>query len=325
MQLKLSFIVPLYNSSKWMEKCIESLLDQDISPDEYEIILVDDGSPDESGRMADEYAEKHRNIRVIHQINKGPSGARNTGIAAANSKYIWLVDPDDYIEPKCLSRLLSLVEKEDLDILRFAYKLVDEDYKEVKKHPSELKNNYTPKIFSGDDFLNKRMGTACYIWTFIFKLSIIKDNGILCYEGDYFDDTPWTPRVIRAAKRIDSTPEICYNYLQRGDSLVRSAANIDKKIEGQKFLIKELSRQKTEASKTAKKWYDRMLTQCTISLLASVATEKKEMIEETLSYIEQYKMRPVTLCKATRKFQQKAILFNISPKAFVWLLQIKYR
>lgn len=322
---KLSFIVPLYNSSKWMNKCIGSLLDQDVPQDEYEIILVDDGSPDESGRIADEFARKHQNVRVIHQSNKGPSGARNTGMAAADSKYIWLVDPDDYIEPNCLSRLLSIMESGNLDILRFGYRLVDEEYKEVKKHPSELKNDYSPNIFNGDDFLNERMGTACYIWTFIFKLSVIRDNGILCYEGDYFDDTPWTPRVIRAAGRIDSIPDICYNYLQRDNSLVRSNANIDKKIEGQRFLIKELSRQKAEASPTAKKWYDRMLAQCALSLISAVALQRKEDVDETLSFLKQYNMRPVCLKKTFPKFARKAALFNISPKAYIRLLQFKNR
>lgn len=322
---KLSFIVPLYNSSTWMRKCIDSLLDQDIPLEDFEIILIDDGSPDDSGQIAEDYAAKYRNIRVIHQENKGPSGARNTGLATANSQYVWFVDPDDYIESNCLSRLLSIMGKEELDILRFAYRLVNEGYSEVKKHPSELRNDYTPRLYNGDNFLKERMGTACYIWTFIFRLSIIKDNEIYCYEGDYFDDTPWTPRVIRAAKRIDSIPDICYNYLQRDNSLVRSKANVDKKIEGHKFLIKELSKQKDEAANTAKKWYDRMLAQCTISLMVSVAIERKERIEETLSYIKRYKMRPVTLCKATRKFQRKALLFNISPKAFVWLMQISSR
>lgn len=320
---KLSFIVPLYNSAKWMRKCIDSLLEQDISKEDYDILLVDDGSPDDSGQIAEEYAAEYSNIKVIHQENRGASGARNTGLKVADSKYIWLVDPDDYIEHNCLSKLLSKVEKADLDILRFAYRLVDEDYKEVKKHPSELKNDYTPKIYNGDDFLDERMGTACYIWTFLFKLSVIKDNNIYCYEGDYYDDTPWTPRVILAAGRIDSTPDICYNYLQRENSLVRNNANIDKQIAGQRFLIRELSSQKAKASEKAKKWYDRMLAQCTLSLISAIALKRKEDIDDALAYIDKYNMRPICISKATNKFARKAILFNLSPKAYIWLLQLK--
>ena len=103
--MKLSIIVPIYNVAPYLRKCMDSLLAQDIL--DYEIILVDDGSPDECPRICDAYAEKHSNIHVIHQENAGLSAARNTGVAKAQGDYIWFVDSDDYVEPNVLGVLMS--------------------------------------------------------------------------------------------------------------------------------------------------------------------------------------------------------------------------
>ena len=96
MNPKVSIIVPIYNSEKYMNKCIESILNQTLT--EIEIILVNDGSTDNSGKIIDNYAKKDNRIKVIHQQNSGPSVARNKGISTAKGKYIGFVDSDDYIE-----------------------------------------------------------------------------------------------------------------------------------------------------------------------------------------------------------------------------------
>ena len=132
---KLSFIVPVYNVALYLRKCVDSLLAQDY--DDYEIILVDDGSTDESGVICDEYAASSLSaagtspfseadhsiipIRVIHQVNAGLSAARNTGIKAAKGEYICFVDSDDYWEPNVLGGLMAQVERDNLDVLRFDY------------------------------------------------------------------------------------------------------------------------------------------------------------------------------------------------------------
>ena len=95
--MKLSIIVPIYNVALYLRKCVDSLLAQDIT--DYEIILVDDGSPDECPQTCNEYAEKYDNIKVVHQENAGLSAARNSGIAVAQGDYILFVDSDDYLQP----------------------------------------------------------------------------------------------------------------------------------------------------------------------------------------------------------------------------------
>lgn len=324
MQRKLSFIVPLYNSSKWMRKCIDSLLTQDIPHEDYEIILVDDGSPDDSGQIAEEYASNHHNIQVIHQQNKGASGARNTGIKHAVGKYVWFVDPDDYIDNNCTAQLIGQMEREDLDMLRFDYELVDEAYHLVKKHPSEKSIDYSSEILDGDSFLNKRMGTRCYIWAFIYKLSIITNNNILFYEGDYYDDTPWTPRVIRASRRIDSIPSICYYYLQRPDSLVRNKRLLDKQIAGNSFLLEELNNQKAESSDIAKLWYDRMIAHCVVSQLTLYAINRSwSDTIDIIHSIKQKKLFPLSKDLTEHKLFRKISIINFSPILFCFFIRLK--
>ena len=108
-QTKLSIIVPIYNVAPYLISCIDSILCQTFK--DYELILVDDGSTDGSEKICDLYSQKDNRIRVIHQRNKGLSGARNTGIEMAIGKYIAFVDSDDYIHPLMYQTLISAIEK----------------------------------------------------------------------------------------------------------------------------------------------------------------------------------------------------------------------
>lgn len=128
--MKLSVIIPVYNVAPYVRKCVESVLAQDLDPKDYEVILVDDGSTDESGEICDSLTpcpspeERGVNVVVIHQENQGLSAARNVGIAVAKGKYIQFVDSDDYLEPNVLAGLVEQMEREDLDVLRFDYQNV---------------------------------------------------------------------------------------------------------------------------------------------------------------------------------------------------------
>ena len=131
-RVKLSIIIPVYNVEPYLRKCVDSVLHQDLSSSEYEVILVNDGSTDNSGVICDEYASSsfinslNRSvvIKVIHQKNAGLSAARNAGIAAARGEYLCFVDSDDYWEPNVLGGLMAQVERENLDVLRFDYQNV---------------------------------------------------------------------------------------------------------------------------------------------------------------------------------------------------------
>ena len=115
--MKLSIIVPVYNVEKYLRDCLDSLLDQDISKEIYEIVCVDDGSPDNCGGICDQYAIKDNRIRVIHKKNEGVSVARNTALEVAVGDFIMFVDSDDEIEPNCIEKLLKKQNENDFDLI----------------------------------------------------------------------------------------------------------------------------------------------------------------------------------------------------------------
>lgn len=195
--IKLSIIVPIYNVEQYLRKCVESLLAQDMPSSDYEIILVDDGSPDACPQICDEYARMSQEsrvksqelpcIRVIHRKNGGLSAARNSGIEIAQGEYLMFVDSDDYIEPNVLGELLAQMERDNLDVLRYRLQYVrikDERVSELGNESEyEVYNPYKSDPFKGNDyseiptdgvtFLNTRMSTACYAWAFIIKRDLI--------------------------------------------------------------------------------------------------------------------------------------------------------
>ncbi len=322
----LSIIVPLYNSEKYLPKCLTSLENQDIPREDYEIILVNDGSPDGSKALAEEYAVQYPNIVVLSQENKGTSGARNTGLRYASGKYTYFVDPDDYILENSLKCIIDRMEEESLDILRFGYTEVDEQYNPTKscKHPETP--DYSSKVMDGYSFMAERLGIACYVWTFIFRTSLLKDNNIYCYEGDYFDDTPWLPRVMALAKRVDSIDIKRHFYLIRSGSLVQSTAKsaVIRKVNGHQFLIKELKQQMADCPRRdACQWYGMMITHCVVSLLSLVGTFLYDDKKQFLSFLRSQEVYPLSRYKASMPNRLKIALVNFSPRLYCRLIHIK--
>ena len=214
--MKLSVIVPIYGVAKYLCKCIDSLLSQDIM--DYEIILVDDGSPDDCPQICNQYAEQYSNIKVKHQSNAGLSAARNTGIAAATGEYIMFVDSDDYLQPNMLGILMEQVERDNLDVLRFNYQNVNERYEVFLPFKDAKRDvDYSEDVVDGETFLNKRLGPACYAVMFVVRREIVLQEQFT--PNIYFEDTDWTPRMLINAQRVASTPMVVYNYLWRQGSI----------------------------------------------------------------------------------------------------------
>lgn len=322
----LSIIVPMYNSEKWLPKCVESLLHQDLKQEEYEILLVNDGSPDGCEKLAEDYAKGYSNVRVLNRINGGTSAARNTGIRAASGKYLYFVDPDDYILENSLRIPIDRMEQESLDVLRFGYTEVDEQYRPTKscKHPESP--DYSSQIMDGNTFMAERLGVACYVWTFIFRTSLLKDNEIYFYEGDYFDDTPWLPRVLSLAKRVDSLDMKRHFYLIRDNSLVQSNTRkaLLRKKEGQQFLIKELNQQRENCNnEDAEKWYGMMIAHCVLTFLSIVGGSFWEERKKCIANLKREGVFPLSLYRASRINKIKLSVINTSPYLFCIIMKAR--
>jgi len=140
MSYKISIIVPIYNSEKYLRKCINSLLCQSYS--NLEIILVNDGSKDKSGEICEEYALLDSRIKVIHTENCGQASARNTGLTVAKGEYIGFVDSDDWVDNDMYETLINMIGKYDADIAECGFRLVYDDHVEALDEDSFLISDY---------------------------------------------------------------------------------------------------------------------------------------------------------------------------------------
>lgn len=326
MEVKLSVIVPLYNSAAWLPKCLDSLLCQDLDALEYEIICVDDGSPDHSKDLAASYSVEHPNVKVVSQPNQGTAGARNTGMRHAVGKYLCFVDPDDYVEKNVYGGLVKRMEEKDLDMLRFNYRIVDEQYREMEKSEMENKFDYSSQLMTGTDFLAKRLDISCYVWAYMYRASLIKDNGIWCLQGEYIDDSPWLPQVCMKANRVDLTDQRIYYYYQRSEGLVRATSPeaMVKKTDGVHSLISTLQRQLHDVKDAGvRQWYESMIAFSVTSLLSMVALSRYQDAKVTIKSLKSMGVFPLHPIPWIPSASKKASIINLSPHLFCWLLHVK--
>jgi len=222
---KVSVIVPVYNNEKYVSECIESIINQ--SYGELEVILVDDGSVDNSGLLCDEYAIRDTRINVIHQKNKGVASARNRGIQSASGKYILFVDSDDYIEPNLIEMAVSSIK--DADILSFGV------YWEKSKECVELRNDkFCSGLLEGDSYIEL---LSTMIWDFntseIQRLTPYLCNKVFrrdrlvaasrCLDTRIFygEDSTLLYLYLLEARSIYIMPEVLYHYRYVANSAVR--------------------------------------------------------------------------------------------------------
>ncbi|MGN0707576.1 MAG: glycosyltransferase [Faecalibacterium sp.] len=201
----LSIIVPVYNVEDYLEECIDSILHSTYK--EFELILIDDGSTDASGRICDQYAEKSENVVVIHQQNEGQAIARNKGIEIAKGDYIGFVDSDDYIEETMYEKMIKTIEDFNADVVVCRH-YDDFDGKKVPR----LVDSYI-KIYTGTEAAklaleDKKINS--YVWDKVFRRSLFQ--GIYFTPGRYFEDTMLIPQILIKAAKVACIPEPLYYY-----------------------------------------------------------------------------------------------------------------
>ena len=306
--IRLSFIVPVYNVEAYLEKCVNSLQHQHLSKNEYEIILIDDGSKDVSGIICDQLASDNRNITVIHQSNKGLSEARNAGMKVARGRYILFVDSDDYLEENVLPELLTKMEEKDLDILRFQVRRVSEN-EDPSSPLFEFASANNREIVTGKRYLQDYMGYACYVWQFLFRSSFLLENSLWFKPGIIFEDTEWTPRVLALAKRVSSINLLVYDYLVREGSITRGS--VEKRTNGQLLLVSEMKKQLNTVEE--KNWHQGMIAHLVVTIITTAATSLYFKRKEILSQLKVMDVFPLSNYHSNKKGRRKIILANLSP------------
>lgn len=222
MELRLSIIIPFYNVERFISECLDSVFDQDIPYDEYEVICVNDGSPDNSRDIVLEYMKRFPNLRLIeHEHNKKLGAARNTGRSIAKGKYIWNIDSDDKIVPGCLSRMLQLCESNDLDILEFRPMSFFGDKR--KELPFV---HATDSPMTGLDYMEQlsayEVSQMSSVWRKMIRRAFLDENRIFSPEVNLGEDIPFSFKALVCAKRYLSISDVCYLYRSNPEAMTGS-------------------------------------------------------------------------------------------------------
>lgn len=264
---KVSIIIPIYNVEKYVCKTIDSVVNQ--TEKDIEIVLVDDGSTDRSGKICDEYAQKDKRINVIHKVNGGLSSARNAGIKIASSEYIMLLDGDDFLNSHAVSILNGIIMKYPSDIIQF-------HYQEVKETDTVYSDKVEEEIYQVQslkelyDNLYRIGGEAASACTKVYRRDLLKENP---FQNIQHEDEMWCTQAFKENMVVTYIPNILYYYVMRENSIIHSKFNL-KKLDVFKVIEERIKAlEKNRLDKYIHFEYEKMFLNI-ISLYCQ--TEKKE-------------------------------------------------
>lgn len=220
---KLSIIVPVYNAEPFLDKCITSLLEQTYS--NLEILLVNDGSQDNSLHICNEFAQKDDRIRVFTQENSGQSKARNVGLDKATGDYIAFVDSDDWVEVDYFGKLLAASIKYDADVACASIL-------RVHNHGQKFRIKYTKEevyTLAQEKIDVARVPDMCYVWNKVYRREFLDKISLRFIEGMFFEDVDFVTRAVYFSNRLVTVPNTCYHYWTNYNSTVKTMRKSDKK------------------------------------------------------------------------------------------------
>lgn len=224
----ISVIVPIYKVEKYLKKCVESILEQTYS--NLDIILVDDGSPDNCGDIIEEFRKKNEKIRTIHQKNGGLSDARNSGIKIAKGKYIVCIDSDDWIEKNMIEVLYKDIinTNSDISVCEFVEEDDLQNILSTKKYNNEIIEFNSKEALKS---LIKQDILTNHAWNKLYKASLFE--GIEYPKGQLMEDVSTTYKLFEKANKIVYQNTSLYHYIQRGTSILGNIT--EKRINDQEF------------------------------------------------------------------------------------------
>ena len=207
--MKLSIIIPVYNVEQYIGRCLQSCLSQaNVTADDYELVIVNDGTKDNSMQVVEEMTQGCTNITVINQDNQGLSMARNAGLRAAKGEYVWFVDSDDCIEEGCLYAIKERLEETAVDALLLQYRNVYSD-----GTSNEEKYSTIDGIVEGKEVLlsNKFFVEVPFA---IYRREFLLQQQLSFYPGIYHEDNEFKPRMLYLARTCASYDRVAYNYFR---------------------------------------------------------------------------------------------------------------
>lgn len=210
--MKFSIVIPVYNVEKYIDRCLKSIAKQNYK--NYEVIIVNDGTKDNSVEIINKYLKKYDNFKLYDKKNGGLSDARNYGIKYATGDYLLFVDSDDYINCELLDKLNNILIEKEYDLVKFKIKLVNEDGSLIR-HERGL--NVSKEVSLNEIFSEEFCEPA---WTYCYNLKFWGKNNFKYLKGKIHEDFGLTPEIIMNAKNIFYLNFIGYNYVQRENSII---------------------------------------------------------------------------------------------------------
>ncbi len=267
----ISIIIPMYNVAQYISKCIESVYSQNMVISDFEVILIDDESPDDSLVIAKKLTSDKENVTIISQKNKGLGGARNTGIEAAKGEYIVFLDSDDLFLPDGITKILALAQEKKLDVLEFGAQGVNENG-EIIYTISKTSNNL---VYNGVEYYNKirYMDSAC---NKLYRRNFLNTHNLRFIEKIYIEDYEFNTRVFNLAQRVMATSILVSSFLQTPNSITRNSSPEKKEKMKQDIIqvIKIINEQRKEVLVENKLFFNQRLSYLTATLFYQLIKNK---------------------------------------------------
>ena len=262
--IKVSIIVPIYNVEKYLDRCMDSLLNQTLK--DIEIIMVDDGSPDNCPQMCDEYAKKDSRVKVVHKKNSGLGFARNSGLDIATGEYVAFVDSDDYVGLNMYKTLYDRAEADKCDAVFCGFKKEFSPNRFIECKECDTYTEYSRgemnelvlDFIAAPPHYKSEYIHDMSVWHSIYKRSIIEENNIrFISERDYAsEDIPFQIDFLKYCKKVGFIPDVFYVYCYNGGSLTKSfKPEKFQKIQALYHLLKERTQERDKDCLRAKRLF----------------------------------------------------------------------
>lgn len=309
MQVLISIIVPVYKVEMYLPRCINSLVNQTYT--NIEILLIDDGSPDNCPRMCDEFAQSDSRISVIHKANGGLSDARNAGIEASTGKYCIFVDADDYIDLLTCEKIVQAISLyNEPDVISYRGIKETENNKCIKRYNE---HQFTNKVFTGVSYM-KAVLEQRYLpveaWLYAYKRSYLRESNLLFTKGLLHEDIDFTPRALFLANSVVCISDYLYHYINRLNSIstVKDFSPNARHIYKTCLVLNEFF-----SSCTVELVRKLIMDQCVVTYLSAFVQGKMYHADKKKSFIDKDFVRANAYRSKTR---WKSFLFCISPTLY---------
>ena len=313
----LSYIVPVYNVEQYIRPCLESIFQQGMDEETFEVILVNDGTKDRSIEVVRDIINNHRCVTVVEQTNQGLSAARNTGLREAKGYYVLFLDSDDMLVPNSVGPLLqeAFVDWADLVVAEF----VKRDNEGMMQEVDQAVDVKSETMTGREMFLHHLNPRQCYVWRTLYRRSFLDSHQLRFVPGIYFEDVPFTTECYLKAGKCVKSYQTFYIYRQREDSIV-SSVNMRKLTDLNEVMARLWKMKETMALDAAEEKQMVNILFSTFSITIWYLTHGKQLLARRKEYVADLRQRVPEL-RFTNGIKQRLVsmIFRSAPSFYIKL------